>query len=189
MFKWDEISRGDDGNIVLLYRHQRIIDEGVVRPGMKVLDVGGWGMLAQRLIEDGCECVILDNFSEDQYFPERVKGLPHINGDITWSSELAYWGAGTYDVVTCFEMLEHCKDQALGVRNMCKMLKSNGTLVGTFPIPGKVHHEGEEGVNFLTEQELYSLLEAAGFTDISIEPTGSIYSGDEPCSLYFKARK
>jgi len=189
MFTWNEVQRDAKGKIVLLYRHQRIFDEGIIKPGAKVLDVGGWGMLAARTIEEGAQCVILDNFSEDQHYPERVCSLPYINGDILWCSELAYWGAGTYDVVACFEMLEHCKDQSLAVRNMHKMLKVGGWLVGTFPIPGAVHAAGEPGISFLSAEELVNLLKLAGFVDILVEPTGSRLKEERPCSLYFKARK
>jgi len=189
LFDWDEIKRDSEGRVLLLYRHQRVLDEGIVTPGMKVLDVGGWGVLATRFNEEGIECIIIDNFSEDQYYPERVRSLLYIHGDITQSSELVSWGQGTYDVVTCFEMLEHCKQQAVGVRNMYKMLKPGGTIVGTFPIPGRVHAVDDSDVNFLTEEELRELLEAARFEDILVEPTGSVVKEEEPCSLYFRARK
>lgn len=187
-FEWDKIKRDEDGKIILLYRHQRIIDEGLVLPGMRVLDVGGWGVLAQRLINEGVSCVILDNFSEDQYFPDRVWKLPHMQGDITQLSEPSIWGTD-YDVITCFEMLEHCSNQSLGVKNMYALLKPGGILVGTFPIPGKSHPVDDPSVTFLTGGELRAVLLAAGFNDVLVEPTGSVTKEEEPCSLYFRARK
>ena len=187
MFSWDKITRRPDGKVQLLYRHERMFDEGLFDTPCRVLDVGGWGVLATRLLEDGHQCFILDTFSEDQYYPERVKSLRYIEADVTDLS--SFVGYGKFDIVTCFEMLEHCCDQPQALKNMCDILHFDGFLVGTFPIPGKVHQEDEPGVNFLTEQELLGLLNDAGFVSISIEPTGSVHADDEPCSLYFKARK
>lgn len=189
MFNWTSINRDDNGIIILLYRHERILTEGIVTQGSSVLDLGGWGILASRLQEEGATCIIMDNFSEDQYFPDRVKSLPHINGDILDTDRLPERGAGTFDVVTCFEMLEHCRDQSLAVKNIYTMLKPVGTLVGTFPIPGGTHPADDPDVKFLTKEELLSIFKEAGFTDILIEPTGSITKEEEPCSLYFRARK
>ena len=188
MFNWSEVQK-EDGKTILLYRHQRIFDEGIVYGKCKVLDIGGWGVLASRIIEEGSTCVILDNFSEDQYFPSRVKELPHIVGDILDTDKLPLWEAGTYDVVTCFEMLEHCKDQVLGVSNMYKMLKNDGSIVGTFPLPGFCHNLGEDDITFLDRADLKTLLEKSGFSDVTVEPTGSVAKGDEPCSLYFTGKK
>ncbi len=187
MFNWAEIQRRADGKILLLYRHERIFNEGLVRPGMRVLDVGGWGVLARALLEEGAICTILDTFSEDQYYSERVKALPHIVGDILQADQL--WGQEQFDVITCFEMLEHCTDQSRGVENMYVLLKPGGVLVGTFPIPGTTHQVDDPSVTFLNREELRDLLTAVGFTVLMIEETGSMTKEAEPSSLYFKARK
>ena len=172
MFKWDEIKRDASGSVVLLYRHQRIIDEGVIQPTCKVLDVGGWGVLAQALIQVGASCTILDNFSEDQYFPDRVRGLPHVNGDILDKNTLK--ALGKCDVVTCLEMVEHCEDQPGAIHNMFEVLNSSGVLVGTFPLPGHSHKEDDPTVTFLDITELGNLLTSAGFVVDVLEPTPSI---------------
>lgn len=188
-FDWDTISYDTEGKIKLLYRHQRILDEKVVSPGMQVLDIGGWGILAARLKQENIKCTILDNFTEDQYYPERVKSLCHIKGDILEEAALSKCTLGSYDVVTCFEMLEHCANQKLAIFNIFRLLKDKGALVGTFPIPGIVHAVDDPSVSFLTAEQLTSLLEEAGFNNIMIELTGSIVKDETPCSLYFKAQK
>jgi SAM-dependent methyltransferase len=187
VFEWNKINRDKEGHIELLYRHQRIFDEGIVTTGSKVLDVGGWGILAQAINERGSECVILDNFSEDQYFPDRVKELEHIDGDILDTEQASKWGK--YDVVTCFEMLEHCVDQPQAVKNIYNMLLDGGVLVGTFPLPGFCHDHGEEDITLLDKEALHSLLESAKFSDILIEDTASEKITGTHCSMYFKARK
>lgn len=189
MFSWDDISRNEEGKINLLYRHQRIFDEGLVKRDMKALDIGGWGVLASRLLEEGVNCTILDIFSEDQYYPDRVKSLPHVVGDITCLDSCPGVVFESYDLVTCFEMLEHCNDQKAAVNNIYMILKPGGVFVGTFPLPGFCHFEGEPDVNFLNTNELFNLLEDCGFTDVVVEPTPSIDKNDAPCSLYFKGKK
>lgn len=187
MFEWNKINRDKEGRVELLYRHQRIFDEGVVVPGSRVLDIGGWGILALAINESGSVCTILDNFSEDQYYSDRVKGMAHINGDILNTVEADNWG--TYDVVTCFEMLEHCDNQPLAVKNIYDILEDEGFFVGTFPLPGFCHDHGEEDITLLDKDSLRSLLEEAKFLDVIIEDTASEEATGIPCSMYFKARK
>jgi SAM-dependent methyltransferase len=189
MFDWNIIRRNDEGKVVLLYRHQRVLDEGIIVPGMKVLDLGGWGVFSTRLLEEGIECTILDNFSEDQYYPDRVRSLPHIEGDILDEQLISRLLCAPYDVVTCFEMLEHCKDRRQAICNVYALLKTGGSFVGTVPIPGVVHSFSDLSVSFLNSEELHRLLSSMGFIDIFIEPTGSITNDEASCSLYFIARK
>jgi len=185
-FDWDRIQRRSDGKILLLYRHERMWDEGLIRPGIRVIDVGGWGMLASRLLEEGCDVMILDTFNEDQYYPERVKELPHLKNDILGTRMIFLQGV---DLVTCFEMLEHCGDQLQALKNMHYYLCPGGYIAGTVPVPGFCH-QADEDVHFLTEWELKDLLALAGFTDIFVEPTPSINKTDpERPSIYFRAKK
>lgn len=54
-FSWDTIRRDNAGKIILLYRHERIFSKPFIANARDVLDVGGWGILAQRFIEEGQE--------------------------------------------------------------------------------------------------------------------------------------
>ena len=186
-FRWDQIQYRDDGKILLLYRHERLFSEGIIKPGLKVLDVGGWGVLSQRIEQEGSECLILDLFTDDQYFSERVRSQRFVQGNVLDTSLVG--SLGEFDVVTCFEMLEHCNDQSLAVKNINSVLKAGGIFAGTVPLPGKCHHEGEEGINFLSSAQLKSLLLGAGFSVDMVEETASVNIDDEPCSLYFVGRK
>jgi len=187
MFTWDSIQRRPDGKILLLYRHERVFDAGLIRRGSRVLDVGGWGVLASRAIEEGADCLLLDNFSKDQYYAERVRSLPHVSGDVLDRKLLDT--LGVFDVVTCFEMLEHCLDQETAVANMYACLKPGGFFVGTVPLPGVVHAADEPGIRFLDEKQLSGLLRHVGFVSISLERTGSVSADAIPCSIYFCAGK
>ncbi len=186
MFRWDEVQRRPDGKILLLYRQQRVFDEGIVRAGIDVLDIGGWGMLATAVAEAGARCTILDLFTPDQYYPERVKALPHVVGDARDSS---LFPSESFDAVTCFEMLEHCKGIDLVLASAAKWLRRGGVLAGTMPIPGRTHAADEPGIEFLSCDELRERLERAGLSVERLAPTASIEQDDQPSSIYFVARK
>jgi SAM-dependent methyltransferase len=189
VFDWGKIQRGPDGDILLLWRHQRLFDEGILRRGVRMLDVGGWGVLATAAIEAGVDCTIFDLFTPDQYYPERVRALPHIVGDICDFDQVAKLDT-LFDVVTCFEMLEHCKDQLQAVRNMTYFLRPGGVLAGTVPLPGRgAHGAGGEGIRLIGEPELRRLLQGAHLVNVTIEETASIHKDDSPVCLYFTATK
>lgn len=189
-FSWDEIRRREDGKVLLLYRHERIFEEGLTKDASKALDVGGWGVLAQRLTEDGIDTTIVDIFEEDQYFPDRVRMMKHVVGDITKKETItALGGKYSFDLITCFEMLEHCHDQDAAIWNMYQLLREGGWIAGSVPIPGFSHKADEPGINWLNPEQLKALLFASGFEDIFIEPTGSLYKDGPKSSYYFRARK
>lgn len=188
-FNWSSIQYREDGKVLLLYRHERIFDEGLVKSGDIVLDVGGWGHLTERILQEGAKCIVWDKFTDDQYFSHRVKEHPYMAVDICTADVLAYTHKDVFDVVCCFETLEHVDNQKSAVRNMHSVCKPGGFFVGTVPIPGFCHHIGEPGIQFLDEQQLRKLLQDTGFTDIFIEPTGSITKDSPASSLYFRGVK
>jgi SAM-dependent methyltransferase len=192
IFNWDVVQYKEDGKVLLLYRHERIFIEGLVKPGMEIMDVGGWGHLTERIQQEGASCVVLDNFSPDQYFPDRVKQNPYLVGDIGHLDFGSHYLENRFDVICCFETLEHVGDishQSTAMFHIARMLKTKGVFVGTVPIPGFCHYLGEPGVHFLNEEELRKLLQEAGFVDIFIEPTGSVTKDGPLSSLYFRGVK
>lgn len=184
-FRWDLVQRRPDGKVLLLYRHERIFLEGLVKPGDKVVDVGGWGMLAQRLIEEGCDTTILDLFTEDQQYATRVCALPHVIGDVC---DPDCFAAGSLNAVTCFETLEHVGSIRAAVESIYGWLKPSGVFVGTVPIPDVVHHTDESGIAFISASKLAKLLRKVGFVNVRTAPTPSVNAGDDlPTSIYFRA--
>lgn len=188
-FNWDTIQYRDDGKILLLYRHERVLEDGLIKPGSLVVDIGGWGQFTERVIQEGGRCIVWDLFTPDQYYSERVKKNKHKNVDICSDSTYIYIHKDVFDIVTCFETLEHVADQTAAIRNMFSILRPTGYLAGTVPIPGYSHAADEPGIKFLNENQLKDLLVEAGFENIFIEPTGSVHKEDTPSCLYFKAQK
>lgn len=191
-FKWDEVQYKEDGKVLLLWRHERIFQEGLVKPGMFCCDVGGWGHLTERMRQEGCTTLIWDKFTAEQSYPDRVRNETYIEADIC-NSVTALHYHHSFDLVTCFEVLEHVgsgDDQFSAICNAATILKNGGWFVGTFPIPGKVHMKDDPSVtNWLDDDELQYMLDLAGFSNITIEPTGSITRNEEPSSWYFKGQQ
>lgn len=186
IYDWSRVQRTADGRIFLLYRHQRVLDEAIVAPDMDVLDVGGWGMFAQAVIEAGARCTILDLFTPDQYYPERVRALPHKVGSVLDADAFA---PSSFDAVTCFETLEHVGNIGAAVANVHQWLRPGGWFAGTVPRPGYCHAEGDAGIVFVDEAALADALRVAGFGDVTVEPTGSITRDAVHSCIYFRGRK
>lgn len=185
-YDWSQVQRTPDGKILLLYRHQRVLDEGLIRPGADVLDVGGWGMFAQAVIESGAACTILDLFTPDQYYPDRVKALPHRVGSVLDADNFP---PAIFDTITIFETLEHVGSYEKALANMHRWLRPGGWIAGTVPRQGYCHLEGEPGIVFVSEAELAKKLRAAGFGRVKVEPTPSVTKDSAVCCLYFRGRK
>lgn len=189
MFSWDTIQYRDDGKVLLLWRHERVFEEGLIKDDDRVLDVGGWGHFNDRVEQEGACCTIMDTFGPDQYYRERILDWGDwLNCSILDPDPIAMY-LDHWNVVSIFETLEHVGDARKAIANIYKMLVYAGWIVGTMPIPGHCHFLGEPGIEFLDASELELALRHAGFGNITIEPTGSVTKDEVPSSLYFKAQK
>ena len=190
MFSWTIDDFDDNGKLVLLYRHQRIIDENIVKKGDRVLDIGGWGKLEYRLYQEECNVCSID-IDKQQCSSLRIKygiSFSIINGNacaLPFKDE-------SFDTVACFEVFEHLIPERRPqiIKEISRVLKNRNqeSFVGTIPIPGRCHPKDDPTVSFLTPEE-FNMLISDHFNNIIIEPTGSITKGDTPVSWYFKAAK
>ncbi|EGU34124.1 bifunctional 2-polyprenyl-6-hydroxyphenol methylase/3-demethylubiquinol 3-O-methyltransferase UbiG [Vibrio scophthalmi] len=97
--------------------------------GKKVLDVGcGGGILAESMAREGAIVTGLDMGKEPLevarlHALETGTKLDYIRSTI---EDHAVDHAGTYDVVTCMEMLEHVPDPLSVIRSCAALVKPNG---------------------------------------------------------------
>ncbi|HUF19998.1 MAG TPA: bifunctional 2-polyprenyl-6-hydroxyphenol methylase/3-demethylubiquinol 3-O-methyltransferase UbiG [Burkholderiales bacterium] len=105
------------------------IDERAGLQGKKVLDVGcGGGILAEAMAVRGAQVTGIDLAER----PLKVAQLHLIESGLNVAYRkvavevLAEEAPGTYDVVTCMEMLEHVPDPGSTVRACAKLLKADG---------------------------------------------------------------
>jgi len=107
------------------------IDERARLPGKRVLDVGcGGGILSEGLAQRGAHVLGIDMGAA----PLSVAKLHGLESGVEVEYQkitveaLAEQQAGTFDVVTCLEMLEHVPDPASIVKACEKLLKPGGQL-------------------------------------------------------------
>jgi 2-polyprenyl-3-methyl-5-hydroxy-6-metoxy-1,4-benzoquinol methylase len=185
-FRWNELQRKEDGKLLLLWRHQRVLEEDFFSQVKSVLDVGGEGFLALACVEEGKQVEVLNLLEAKDYgMQDRTEFSWRVDNILDPKEQLS-----CYDLITCCEMLEHAKDAELALKQMASLLTENGWLVGTVPIPGAVHAVDDPEVVFLEPKKMKALLKKAGLQKIEIEETPSVNKTDtKMCSYYFKAQK
>ncbi len=158
------------------------IDERANLPGKKVLDVGcGGGILSEGLSQRGAHVTGID-MGEAPLAVARLHGLESgvkVDYQQITVEELASQQPGTYDVVSCLEMLEHVPQPASVIKACFDLLKPGGQLFLStinrnpksflFAIVGAEHvlkmlpkgtHEFKK---FIRPSELANYVRSAGF--------------------------
>src|SRR5690554_981303 len=97
----------------------------------KVVDVGcGGGILAEALAHRGAEVTGID-MGEAPLAVARLHALEtgaQVDYRCTTAEDLAEQAAGSYDIVTCLEMLEHVPDPSSVVNACAKLVKPGGDV-------------------------------------------------------------
>src|SRR3989344_6221950 len=90
------------------------------RKGLKILDIGcGGGLLSQELQKYG-KAVCIDPSAEAVNFAVQ-RGV-----EAEKISILDYKKEGEYDCVIALDVLEHCEDDLLAIKNIYNLLKPGG---------------------------------------------------------------
>jgi 2-polyprenyl-6-hydroxyphenyl methylase/3-demethylubiquinone-9 3-methyltransferase len=107
------------------------IDRSAGLAGKKVLDVGcGGGILAESMAARGAAVVGID-LSEKALVVARlhlIESGQTVDYRKASAEELAAEVPGTFDIVTCLEMLEHVPDPASTVRACAGLVRPGGTV-------------------------------------------------------------
>lgn len=108
------------------------IDEHVQLAGKKVLDVGcGGGILSEAMSHRGA-CVSGIDMGEANITTAKLHALEsglNIDYQVIPVEELAEQHAGSFDVVTCLEMLEHVPDPVSIVKACYQLCKPGGQVI------------------------------------------------------------
>jgi 2-polyprenyl-6-hydroxyphenyl methylase/3-demethylubiquinone-9 3-methyltransferase len=109
----------------------RYIAERAHLSGARVLDVGcGGGLLCETLARAGATVSGIDlapGMIEVARLHAAEQGLS-IDYRVAAAEEIAAASAGTFDVVTCMEMLEHVPDPAAMLASFARLLRPGGAL-------------------------------------------------------------
>jgi len=99
--------------------------------GAKVLDVGcGAGLLSEALAAEGARVTAIDLAPEliEVAQLHQLEAGHQIDYRLQSAEELADELPGTFDAVTCMEMLEHVPDPGSVIEACARLLKPGGTL-------------------------------------------------------------
>ena len=77
-----------------------------------------------------------------------------------------------YDYIIIFNVLEHLLDPSLALRNLSKICKKNGKIIGSTPFLFRVHGAPKDYSRF-TKDHLIELLKSSNFKDIEIIELGT----------------
>ena len=107
----------------------RYIQDHVSLHGKHVVDVGcGGGILSEALAQAGAQVTGIDMAQGAIEVAQLHRLESHVDVDylLITAEELAAQRPGTYDVVTCMEMLEHVPDPASVIQACTRLVKPGG---------------------------------------------------------------
>jgi len=176
-------------DIQMVYEHyHRYALASVLTPGKRVLDLAcGEGFGAALMAAHAREVVAID---------VDVRTVEHARTNYPWNNltfEVASMvdidalaGSGTFDVVTCFEALEHVSEQDLLMELVRRKLAAGGVFLTSTPDVDVYRHEhGTENpfhVKELREPEFHALLSGT-FSHVAVlrqnVVTGSVIAAAE----------
>ncbi len=101
----------------------------IVKPGMKVADIGCGEQPLRSLIEScGGDYMGIDVIQNQQN-----------NVDIIADIAAIPLASGSFDVIICTEVLEHCFDPQKSLQELCRLLKPSGAIILTTPFNFCLH--------------------------------------------------
>ena len=160
-------------NFIRQIEWRNMLDWLEPKEGEKILDIAcGGGALSLKIAEKGCEVYGVD-FSEDRInsakrLAEREKIACEF--EVGSAEDLPY-PDGYFDRAVCSSSLEHFKDDIKALKEMCRFLKSNGSVVlttdsFTYPIEDELrerHRKIAYVVNYYTQETLKERFKNSGF--------------------------
>src|SRR5579862_9653057 len=109
----------------------RFVAERAMLSGARVLDVGcGGGLLAEALARAGAKVTAID-LAPGMIEVARLHALEQkldIDYQVIAAEAVAAAEPGTFDVVTCMEMLEHVPDAAQMIATLARLVRPGGSL-------------------------------------------------------------
>jgi ubiquinone/menaquinone biosynthesis C-methylase UbiE len=101
--------------------------------GKTVLDAGcGWAYGAELLAQAGAESVVGIDISETVIEAAREQVDPRVSLEVADLTDLPF-ESGSFDLVVCFETIEHLRDQSRALDELARVLADGGLLLISSP--------------------------------------------------------
>jgi SAM-dependent methyltransferase len=107
----------------------------------------------------------------DRYIGLDLAGTKYGSPDLTWDGRHVDLPDGSVDCALATEVLEHCPDPGLVLRETRRLLRPGGLLFFTVPFLWPLHDTPNDEYR-LTPFSLGRLLREAGYADISLQALG-----------------
>jgi SAM-dependent methyltransferase len=149
--------------LIRRYIHKHIINSLPILKG-KVLDVGCGQMPYKEMItSDSAQYIGLDIESTEIY--------DNYKPDLTWDGVSMKIEDGSIDNVLLTEVLEHCPDPSVTIREIHRVLKKNGHVVFSVPYVWYLHESPWDFYRY-TPYSLKHLFEKNGFEIVQLSRSG-----------------
>jgi len=148
-----------------LYIAQKLVRDNVRKYGKelkgKLLDIG-CGRKPYKKFLSYNEYIGLDNNSE-------------LNPDVVGSIYNLPFSDNSFDSILCTAVLEHIPEPENGIKEIYRVLKSNGVAYISVPMTWYLHYEPNDYFRF-TKYGLIYLLKKNGFLILEIDKIGGLFS-------------
>lgn len=179
--------------------HRRLLDQLVVAPGARALEVGcGNGSVATWLagrVGSAGEVVAVDL---DLSLTSAASGVEFRQADIL-AGPVA---PGNFDLVTCRAVLHHVGDVATALANLLASARPGANVLVIEPdfLPvsvaepaairafwrGWLSWSRDQGIDYFLGRRLPELLSAAGLADVGATAETALYNGGSPWAAYWQ---
>jgi SAM-dependent methyltransferase len=116
--------------------------------------------------------LLLSNTAVRSYTALDLQNNAHYSkGDVSWDGVQIPLADGSFDCAIATEVLEHCPEPLVTLREIHRVLKTSGVFFFTVPFLWPLHDAPNDEFRY-TPWSLERLLSQAGFTDTKLWPTG-----------------
>ena len=156
------------------------LDRFYIRSSIKEAIVESLPFLKGNLLDVGCgkkpyEKFILNNSKIKKYTGLDIEAAivydENIKPDYTWDGLIMPFENNSFDCAIATEVLEHCPDPEIMLKEVYRVLKTNGAFVFTVPFLWNLHETPNDQYRY-TPFSLQRHLTNSGFTNIQLKATG-----------------
>jgi len=156
------------------------LDIYIIRKSIQSSLFDVFDLLSGNLLDIGCGKMpykeyILNNSSVETYIGLDIEGALEydkmVKPDFTWDGTNMPFENDSYDCAIGTELLEHCPEPEIVLKEVYRVLKPGGVFFFTIPFLWNLHEVPHDEYRY-TPFSLERHLKQAGFTNIEINATG-----------------